>query len=252
MGAFASMAQNDYGIFILGAVAGLFSFLFLLQLIQLLQEKGKTSFIDLIELISLVILSSVLAMRVFYIRFQFVEIVFGLAGLMLIGVYIRKLLHAWKILGVKSQTLAWLVSLFYGCIILYVFSMTIVPFVPQLAEPSGGAAFALLIFFIVISVMKKSMIVEGEKTSSLKYVTRFKDRSVLLILLFLLFTGYMGLTKIGALPKMYSDEFPQVYFDLVNQAESGKEKPVNGKYKHDEFKEVYDRFVERNIKPDRK
>jgi len=197
-------------------------------------------------------LSAILAMRVFYIHFQFVEIVFGVAGLMLMGVYIQKLLYSWKTLRVKSQTLALMVLFFHGSIVLYVVSMTIVPFVPQLAEPSGGVAFALMISFVAMSVVKKSMIVEGENVSALKYVRRFKDRSVLLIVLFLLFTGYMGLTKIGALPKMYSDEFPQIYFDLVNQAESGEEKPVNGKYKHEEFKEVYDRFVERNIKSDRK
>jgi hypothetical protein len=45
---------------------------------------------------------------------------------------------------------------------------------------------------------------------------------------------------------MYTDEYPQAYFELVKQAESGKEKPVNGKYKHEEFKDMYDRFVSRN------
>jgi hypothetical protein len=50
------------------------------------------------------------------------------------------------------------------------------------------------------------------------------------------------------LPKLYSDQFPQAYFKLVNNAETGKEKPVNGKYRHEEFKAMYDQFVERNIK----
>ena len=75
--------------------------------------------------------------------------------------------------------------------------------------------------------------------------TRFKDRSVVLLALFLLFTAYMGLTKIGAIPKMYSDEFPQAYFELVNKAESGQEKAVEGKYRHEAFKEMYDRFIGR-------
>jgi hypothetical protein len=61
--------------------------------------------------------------------------------------------------------------------------------------------------------------------------------------LFVLFTAYMGLTKFDILPKMYSDEYPQAYLDLVKQAEAGGEKPVNGKYKHEEFKELYDQFV---------
>jgi hypothetical protein len=56
----------------------------------------------------------------------------------------------------------------------------------------------------------------------------------------------MGLTKIGALPRMYSDEFQQAYFNLVDQAEAGNEKAVIGKFKHEEFKAQYDRFVKRN------
>jgi hypothetical protein len=51
---------------------------------------------------------------------------------------------------------------------------------------------------------------------------------------------------------MYSDEFPQAYFNLVNQAETGNEKSVNGKFKHDEFKAKYDRFVERNAEANKK
>jgi len=64
--------------------------------------------------------------------------------------------------------------------------------------------------------------------------------------LFVLFTVYMGLTKFDILPKMYSDEYLQAYLELVKQAEGGAEKPVNGKYKHEEFKELYDQFVNRH------
>jgi len=46
--------------------------------------------------------------------------------------------------------------------------------------------------------------------------------------LFVLFTAYMGLTKFVILPKMYSDEYPQAYLELVKQAEGGTEKSVNG------------------------
>jgi hypothetical protein len=51
---------------------------------------------------------------------------------------------------------------------------------------------------------------------------------------------------------MYSDKFPQKYFELVNLAESGKDKPLKGKFRHEEFKEMYDRFVDRHIGQERK
>jgi hypothetical protein len=121
--------------------------------------------------------------------------------------------------------------------------MITVAFFPSLSEPAGGTAFALILAFILISLLKREIMVGSEKVSGFSAVARFKDSSVLLIILFLLFTSYMGFTKIGVLPKMYSDEFPQTYFELVNQAESGKEKPINGKFKHEDFKEKYDLFV---------
>jgi hypothetical protein len=252
MGAFSAMAQNNYGIKILGYVAIAFSLLFVVQFIQLLQKTSNQKIIALVELGSLVILSIILAMRVYYIRFQFVEVVFGIAGLLMISVYANKLLHSWKILNNGSRVLAILMVLYHGSIILYIASMISVPFIPQLAEPMGGIAFALLLAFLFFSFRKKDIMLEGEKVTGLSYVSKFKDRSIVLLTLFVLFTAYMGLTKIDILPKMYSDEYPQAYFELVKQAEAGKEKPVNGKYKHEEFKEMYDRFVSRNSVLDQK
>ncbi|HSF44363.1 MAG TPA: hypothetical protein VLA58_00080, partial [Chitinophagaceae bacterium] len=42
MGAFASMAQNSYGLKLLGVVGMLFGLLFLYQLIRFLMRPGKT------------------------------------------------------------------------------------------------------------------------------------------------------------------------------------------------------------------
>ena len=252
MGAFASMAQNDYGVKLVGLVAALFGLLFSILLLFHLGQKNRKEIIDSLELISLAALAVILAMRVFYLRFQFVEMVFGLAGLILIAVYIQKLMQSWQSLKDKSRTLAILIVLFHSSIVLYVTSMVSVPFLPGMAEPSGGLAFALLISFIVISVVRKDIMVAGENVSGLNYVSMFKDQSVVLLALFVLFTAYMGLTRVGVLPKMYSDEFPQAYFELVKEAEEGNKKSVNGKYKHEEFKAMYDRFVERNTGTDKK
>jgi hypothetical protein len=196
-------------------------------------------------LISLAVLAAILTMRVFYIRIQFVEIAFGAAGFVLIVIYGIKLIRLWKSINDRSKLLALLIAMFYGSIVLYLISMVTVPFLPQLAEPTGGLAFALLIGFFVVSMVRKDILLEGEKTSGMSYVKKLKDRSLVLVALFLLFTAYMGLTKVGAIPKIYSDQYPQAYFELVEQAESGKEKPVDGKFKHEEFKEMYDRFVSR-------
>jgi hypothetical protein len=61
---------------------------------------------------------------------------------------------------------------------------------------------------------------------------------------------YFGLSGTGILPKLYSNKFPQAYFEMVNNAETGKEKPVNGEFKYQEFKKSYDQFVEKNLHKD--
>jgi hypothetical protein len=246
-GAFASMAQNDYGIKILGGAALAFGLLFLLQLVTELRSKRKPDAVAVAELTGLTILSVILSMRVFYLRFPFVELLFGIAGLLVIASYLLRIIRAWNTLHQKSTALALLVLLFLGSVTCYFISMSLVPFMPLVAEPFGAAGFFLLLVFIIGAIVKKQMLVEGERLSAFAYIARVRDRSIVLASLFVLFTAYMGLTKIGFIPKMYSDEFPQKYFELVNKAEAGEEKPVDGKFRHEEFKQQYDLFVSRHI-----
>lgn len=244
MGGFASMAQNGYGVTILGIVAVLFSITFLTRLSVALKQKKDWSLV--VESVSLATLSLIMALRIFYIHFVFVEILFGAAGVALIVVYLAKSMKAYASTRHKSMRLTGLTIMLFGSIALYTLSMVSVAFFPPLAEPSGGAAFGLLILFVAGALTTKEILYDGENISVFQFVSGFKDLTIVLISLFFLFTLYMGLTKFDWLPRMYSDEFPQSYFELVQRAESGKEKPVNGKYKHQEFKEKYDQFLKRN------
>ncbi len=247
MGCFASMAQNHYGVQIMGLVGVGFSTLFLVQLYSLFVNKNAKSWLFFIELTSLSAISIILTLRIFLIHFQFVEILFVVAGSLLVFFYSNRLFQHWKKLDGENKMLARLTSLFYGSIIFYMLSMITVPFFPFLAEPFGGFGFFLLLMFLAFGIKKSNIMQDGDKISAIDYVLKFKDRSVVLIFLFLSFTAYMGLTKIEILPKMYSDEYPQAYFELVNRAESGKEEPENGTFKHQEFKEAYNRFVEGSL-----
>lgn len=245
-GAFASMAQNDYGIQLLGFVALAFGMIFLIQLLYTIRKKHIDT-VTVAELASLVVLSVILFLRVFYIRFPFVEVLFGLAGVSLIASYLIKLAVSWNTLRMKSRAMGFLMMLFLGSIIMYTISMTIVPFASSLAEPAGAIGFGLLLLFLAASILKGEMLIDGERLSAFVFVLHLKDRSIVLITLFLMFTAYMGLTRVGAIPKMYFDEYPQVYYELVDNAESGKDRPVDGRLRHEEFKEMYDEFVTRHV-----
>jgi len=243
-GAFASMAQNHYGIQILGMVALAFSLIFLIQFVHVARTKTPDR-LTLAELGSLVILSGILVMRVFYFGFPFVEVVFGAAGVVLIGSYLVKLAKSWKSLKSRSKSLAALIVVFLASIIAYTISLTIGPFASSLAEPFGILGFVLLIVFSVVAFRKGNMLVDGERVSAFRYLPQLQDRSIVLATLFLVFTAYLGLTRIGIIPKMHFDQYPQAYYELVNRSEVGGDKTAEGKPQHKAFKDGYDKFVER-------
>ncbi|MBY0434364.1 MAG: hypothetical protein K2U26_09660 [Cyclobacteriaceae bacterium] len=246
-GAFASMAQNDYGIKILGGAAFAFAVIFALQLLYEWRKKKAKDWVMVSELIGVVLISIILGMRVFYLRFPFVEVVFGVAGLMVIVSYAIRVKRSWTSLHIKNNTMAVLVVLFLGSITCYFASMTLIPFIPFIAEPLGAVGFMLLILFVVGALWKNQLLVQGERLTAFAYVSKVRDRSLVLAALFVLFTAYTGLTSIGFIPKMYSNEFPQRYFELVQQAATGKEKPIDGRYRHEIFKEKFDQFVKRQV-----
>lgn len=130
MGAFASMAQNSYGFKIMGLVAFIFSVLFITQLIYVLRNKSRVDYLVVCELIGLFTISIILGLRVYYIHFELVELLFGLAGGLLMAVYGVKAVQLFKEIRYKNKILAWLVLCFYVSLISYILSMTVIPFFP--------------------------------------------------------------------------------------------------------------------------
>jgi hypothetical protein len=245
-GAFASMAQNAYGMTILGIAAICFSLLFAIQWLRTWNKKEK-KWLPLTELTCLVLLSALLALRVFNIHFKSVEALFTGTAIVLAVVYAIRLAKYFMSEPRVAGSISWLVSFYYLSLIFFLLAASLAPLIPGAAAPSGILAFVLLLLFVAGSWISRNQIVEGEKISGFQMVGRFKDRSALLLSLFLLFTIYTGLTRLGWLPKMYTSVYPQTYYQLLNQAESGQEVPVEGRYRHEAFKEAYDRFAESHL-----
>jgi hypothetical protein len=246
MGAFASMAQNSYGLRIMGGVGFAFGLFFLLELVSGLSKKGDKDVFVVIELICLFLLSSIFALRVFFIRFPYIELLFAAAGILLTLIYVRKMIMSFRQLQPKSNLLAMMMLAFHLSIILFFVSLVTAPFSPKISEISGIIAFIMLLGFIITGLFKKGFIVDGESISAFRMVTHLKDHSIVIVSLFLLFSFYLGLNKVGLIPGVYSDEFPQVYFKLIEDVTKRNEKPVNGKYKYEKFKEAYDQFLKQN------
>jgi hypothetical protein len=246
MGAFASMAQNSYGLKILGGVAFIFGLLFLAEFITALRRKEYEDMIAIVEPLCLFILSFILGLRVFYVYFNYVEIIFAAAAFILAIIYLRKMMLRSRNFQTKNKLLALFIIIFHLSIVWFLISLALAPFFPVTAEAIGVGSFALLLIFIIGGLLKKNLLVEGELLSSFQVVRRYKGQSVILITLLIMFSFYFGFNRLGILPGIYSDEYPRAYFELVDKATTGKEKAVNGKFKYEEFMEKYKQFVRRN------
>jgi len=246
MGSFASMAQNSYGLRIMGGVGFAFGLLFLFELVSVLRKKGDKDVFAVTELVCLFLLSSIFALRVFFIRFPYVEFLFATAGILLTLIYVRKMVMSFRQLQPKSNLMAMIMLAFHLSIILFFVSLITAPFSAKISELSGIIAFILLLVFIAVGLIKKDLIADGESISAFRMVTRLKDHSIIIVSLFLLFSFYLAFNKTGLIPGVYSDEFPQAYFRLIEDVTKQNEKPVDGKYKYEKFKERYDQFLKHN------
>lgn len=246
MGTFASMAQNSYGLNIIGTVAFIFGLLFLIEIISLGRKKNETPAISFVEPVCLLVISVVLGFRVFYIYFSYIEWIFGAANAVLIIFYCMKMFTRYRYYLNKNRFLSILIIIFNISIILFLLTLALMLFYPSLAEITGITATALLICFIAAGFIRKKNLVNGENLSAFKAIINLKGHSIILATLFILFSLYLGLNKAGVIPAIYSDEYPKAYFVLLNQATSGKEKPVDGKYQYQLFLEKYELFLKDN------
>ena len=246
MGAFASMAQNSYGLKIMGGVAFAFGSIFLLEFINVIGKKETKDVYALAELAAMIVFSAIFGCRVFNIHFPYIEWLFVAAGVWLVFFYIRKLFIRYQRLVSRNRRLALLGLIFHLNIILFLVSLIMIPFASQKAEWVGMAAFALLLVFIIGAFVKKDDLVDGNKITPMQMVAGYRDHSIVLASLFLLFSLFAAFNKAGLVPGIYSDEYPRAYNEQVNSAASGKEKTVDGKYKYEEFMDEYKKFLDHN------
>jgi hypothetical protein len=164
----------------------------------------------------------------------------------LIFFYILQMVARFRHYQNKDRFLATLVIAFHLSIIFFLISFGLFLFAPSVGTVAATLAMAFLLFFIVGGLLRKQALIEGSNFSALKMVTGFRDHSLILIALFLLFTIYFGLNSVGVLPGIYSDEYPQAYFELINKAATGRQKTANGEYKYQEFLDKYKEFIKHN------
>lgn len=239
MGAFASMAQNSYGLKLMGGVALVFAAVFMIELTGALTSEEKKDGSAMAELAAMIPFAAIFGCRVFNIYFPFIEWVFVAAGTCLLFFYIRKLVIRYRGYVEKNKRMANLGLIFHLSIILFLLSMILAPLSIQATEWIGMAGFVILLVFIIGALIKKFYFVDGNNVTVLQMIAGYRDHSIILALLFLLLSLFIALNKTGLLPGIYSDEYPRAYNEMINGGASGKEKTADGKLKHEAFKEKY-------------
>lgn len=252
MGGFASMAQNSYGLQILTGVSILFSIIFFVQFIRKPRTAESKNNSDRLEYLVLFFLAAVFAVRAMQIFNPVIEGVFGAAGIFLAIIYLIRTIHYFNALRSKNEMLSLLVLISYLSIVFFCIAAILLNPAPGLARWIGACAIGLAAIFLIAALSRKEFIVGGEKSTLIAVIGSYKDRFFLLLSLFIIFSLYIGLSGTGMLPRLYSDNYPQAYYRLINQAESGKEKPVDGQYRYEVFRKMYNQFVTRNLKNNKK
>ena len=242
LGAFASMAQNDYGL----TVVSWSCYLFALSIIfELIERFAKLSWDKIIELAGLAILLVLFGLRAAYIHFAYVETLLMVVSALLIAIYTLHARRKIKQANQGNKRLRNLILVYYLSLIGYTLSMGITILLPSLTEIIGGLATALLVLFFVGILLSKQQLINGVEVKTSEYLRKQAGHSIVLMTGYLLISLYAGLHMTGLLPSLYTDELPHAYIELIYDAETGKETPIKGVYKHELYRKAYDNFLER-------
>jgi hypothetical protein len=247
VGAFASMAQNDYGLPLLAV--GCFGLsLIMLFRIEGVQDINQTLFPRkwlIAELSGMAVMTLILGLRALFIRFPFVEYIFAVNALLLVAIYlgfarnIRRKYHGSKIL--RATTL-----LFYSSLILFLFSFVMIPFSLGYGELIGAISFGIIVLFLALSLLLfPNAIYNQDRVRTFTETTIQNNLSPILMIMLIMMSVYMGLTRTQLVPPLYSRAEPPRYLELVRQAELGEETREGGVYKYELFEQAYQQFLAR-------
>lgn len=250
MGAFASMAQNSYGMKLMGGACLGFFLTFLHELVFALRtyEMDRRSRIWFAtELTGLSIISLLFFFRSFLIEISIGKeaVLLSLAILLIVCVYYA--LASMKPRGKDAALLTYGVLFYYGSLAMFIVTFFAGVLNPEVAQKLGPAGFVLLAVSFLCGIGFGKRVVLGEETTLHGFIGRLRNKSGILMIGFLLMFIYLGMNQTNVLPPLYSGEMPPGYLELIRHSESGMEN-TDGKKKYEQFAAAYSRFVKRHRK----
>jgi hypothetical protein len=246
----AMMAKNGYGYTLMGlscfGLAALYFAQIIWKVIEDFSGMEKKEIPGILELLLLAILISLFGFRAFYINVPFSDLIFiSVCGLLIV---VYSLMAAGTINTAKKENpaVAGSILFFFSSLILFLLSLGTRIFNPYLSAVIGALGILASVPFLFSLLRQKRYNYSGRSITLLQFIVSSRNK-VGMLFLFFMFSGiYMGLSNFKIIPAIENADKPPTYIELINQAESGKEKPVNGKYQHEIYKEAMDKFLQRH------
>lgn len=246
----AMMAKNGYGYTLMGlscfGLAALYMTQITWKVIEDFSGLEKKDISGLSELLLLAILISLFGFRAFYINVPFSDIIFVSVCGLLIVVYSHMAAELFNSAKKENTGLAGTIAFFFSSLILFLLSLGSRILNPSLSAVIGGLGSLASLPFIISLLRQKKYDYSGKSITVFQFIVAARNKAGMLFLFFIFSGVYLGLTNSKIIPAIENSDKPPTYIELINQAESGKDKPVNGKYRHELYKEAMDKFLTRH------
>lgn len=250
VGLFAMMAQNGYGYTVMGTACFGLAILYFAQagwnLFDVFSSMEKKDILGIAELFLLALLLMLFGFRAFYLRPPFIDFIFILLCGLLMTTYYFIGSGIFATSKKENSGLAKEIVFFYSAILFFLLSLGVRNISPTWSVVIGGVAFLASVPFLISVLRQKKYEHSGKTISIFQLIAGSKNKAGLLFLFFISSALYTGLAAIDIIPAIENASKPRTYIELINNAETGKEKPVNGKYQHEKYKEAMDRFMARH------
>jgi hypothetical protein len=248
-GAFSSMALNTYGMKLIGISCLGFAIAFFHEAVFGMKKRKDLESWNWrtlsYELILLTILSVLFFMRSLLISFPFAEEIFILTVLLLIGNYVyiaqKSVRELWNIYRIPAYGLLF----YYASLIL--FSVT---FIVEILFPDKGvlmavSGFLLLGIYLIIGLVYKGMIINGEDYTLFTYTSNLKNKTTIAFVAIIMIFSFYTFRDADLIPGMYSGDTPTGYLRLIQEAEAGQGNQESSVERYMEFKNQYEQFIEK-------
>jgi len=246
----AMMAKNGYGYTLMGlscfGLAALYIARITWKVIEDFSGMEWKEISEISEIFLLAILISLFGFRAFYINVPFSDIIFITVCGLLIAVYYLIAAGTFNAARKENPVLAGIIAFFFSSLILFLLSLGTRIFSPSLSVVTGALGFLAAVPFLISLLLQKKYDYSGRSLTIFQFIVASRNKAGMLFLFFIFSGVYLGLSNFKIIPAIENADKPPAYIELINQAESGKEKPLNGKYRHELYKEAMDKFLARH------